>query len=196
MAIFERSDHPLHFVGWAPVKMRRYVLPGMVLASAACSSSRGIDLSPARWPAKDVERLLALGATSSRPHEEATAQTAMVVGTSGPLAVHAGVEALRAGSVVNMTAPSLPRTCAPVPSTSAPSPARGSPAGAAGTAPWGLTRHTVPGDAPPHSTCGYPVPVGLSMTNRQVPSAWRRTTSVPRAELEVCLPSGPVLVIV
>jgi len=60
----------------------------------------------------------------------------------------------------------------------------------------GLTRHTVPGDAPPRSTCGYAVPIGLSMTNRQVPSAWRRTTSVPRAELEVCLPSGPVLVIV
>ncbi len=64
------------------------------------------------------------------------------------------------------------------------------------TAPWGLTRHTVPSDAPPRSTCGYAVPVGLSMTNRHVPSAWRRTTSVPRAELEVGLPSAPVLVIV
>jgi hypothetical protein len=156
MAIFERSDHPLHFVGWAPVKMRRYVLPGMVLASAACSSSRGIDLSPARWPAKDVERLLALGATSSRPHEEATAQTAMVVGTSGPLAVHAGVEALRAGSVVNMTAPSLPRTCAPVPSTSAPSPARGSPTGAAGTESAAACRARLAPGAPPDTTRGRP----------------------------------------
>ena len=42
----------------------------------------------------------------------------------------------------------------------------------------------------------YAVPVGLSMMKRQVPSAWRRTTSVPRAELEACLPSGPVLVTV
>jgi hypothetical protein len=30
------------------------------------------------------------------------------------------------------------------------------------------------------------------MMKRQVPSAGRRTTSVPRAEVEVCLPSGSV----
>lgn len=62
-----------------------------------CSPGRTVDLSPARWPAGELETYLARTAELGRPKGLGEADSAMVTGTTGAVAVRAGREALRQG---------------------------------------------------------------------------------------------------
>jgi gamma-glutamyltranspeptidase/glutathione hydrolase len=67
--------------------------PGPVAAPAAPP----VDLSPDSWPAGDLEEFAALEEGFDTPKAAARGDEGMVVGTTGPLAVRSGVEALRQG---------------------------------------------------------------------------------------------------
>ena len=55
------------------------------------------NLSPTHWPKGDLEEYTALNKTADRPHPLAESQKAMIVGTTGALAIRAGLEALKQG---------------------------------------------------------------------------------------------------
>ncbi len=71
----------------------RALMPIVLLAT--CTPS--VDLSPANWPADELEQYWELTATGDRPHPLAEGEAGVVTGTSGALAVRAGLEALKQG---------------------------------------------------------------------------------------------------
>ena len=52
---------------------------------------------PHRWPKQDLQRYLALESAWAQPQPAVTASRGMIAATTGPLAIHAGLEALRHG---------------------------------------------------------------------------------------------------
>ena len=54
-------------------------------------------LLPGQWPKQELNHYLALENEWGRPQPEAVASKAMIAGTTGPLAIHAGFQALRQG---------------------------------------------------------------------------------------------------
>jgi gamma-glutamyltranspeptidase/glutathione hydrolase len=82
------------------MKRMKYLACGLslvVLLSHGCARSQPLTLSPADWPAGELERYAKLTDTWGRPKTVADAPTAMVTGTTGALATRAGLEALRRG---------------------------------------------------------------------------------------------------
>ncbi len=67
---------------------------GFLISTADTSE---VDLRPTAWPPGDLEHYSALQSTSQRDHPPAEGVKGMVVGTTGSLAIRAGVEALRQG---------------------------------------------------------------------------------------------------
>lgn len=66
-------------------------------ALALPASAQNVDLSPAKWPAGDLRKYTDLHLSTNRRHPLVTSEEGVVVGTTGALAVRAGVEALRQG---------------------------------------------------------------------------------------------------
>jgi len=60
-------------------------------------SPAGGTLSLENWPKGELEKYTALNKTADRPHPLAEGQKAMIVGTTGALAIRAGLEALKQG---------------------------------------------------------------------------------------------------
>ncbi len=65
--------------------------------TAGCQSRGTVDLSPAQWPVGELDRYLTLTSELGKPKGVVEADSAMVTGTTGALAVRAGREALRQG---------------------------------------------------------------------------------------------------
>ncbi|MEM7306983.1 MAG: gamma-glutamyltransferase [Planctomycetota bacterium] len=63
----------------------------------ACAATPQVDLSPARWPAGELERFAERDATFGGQNQLATSKRGVVTGTTGATAVRAGLEALRQG---------------------------------------------------------------------------------------------------
>ena len=76
-----------------------FVLSLFCLLSIGCSrkASDQNDLSPAKWAEGELEKYSSLNRTFDQPHQLATGNKGMVAGTSGALAVRAGLEALKQG---------------------------------------------------------------------------------------------------
>ena len=82
--------------------MHPRVLLGLAWATltAACVASTAapqVNLEPSAWPQGDLERYTELQRVFGADKTPATGRGGMVVGTTGALAVRAGVEALRQG---------------------------------------------------------------------------------------------------
>lgn len=71
--------------------------PFLAAALVTCAPAAQVDLSPALWPAGELERHTQLNERWGRPKTVVEAATAMVTGTTGALAIRAGVEALKQG---------------------------------------------------------------------------------------------------
>ncbi len=69
----------------------------LVLGALVAQTVLAVDLSPASWPEGDLEFYSELQRRAGHPKELAEGFDGMVVGTTGPLAVRAGLEALRQG---------------------------------------------------------------------------------------------------
>ena len=67
------------------------------LVSLPAEDSTRSRILPSRWPKEELKRYLALENEWGKPRPAAVASKAMITGTTGPLAVHAGFEALRQG---------------------------------------------------------------------------------------------------
>ena len=67
------------------------------LATLPAESGPRPRLLPGRWPKQELNRYLALENEWGQPQPEAVASKAMIAGTTGPLAIHAGFQALRHG---------------------------------------------------------------------------------------------------
>jgi gamma-glutamyltranspeptidase/glutathione hydrolase len=77
---------------------RAFLLVGTLTFALAATASAQVDLSPARWPAGEAERVMRAAASRALVEHP----TAMIAGTTNPLAVRAGREALqRGGSAVD-----------------------------------------------------------------------------------------------
>jgi gamma-glutamyltranspeptidase/glutathione hydrolase len=74
----------------------RLLIPSVLALAAACEGAGTPDLSPGRWPA-DLTATLWERNRGTSSAAEVTAARAMVAATSEPIAIHAGVEALRLG---------------------------------------------------------------------------------------------------
>jgi gamma-glutamyltranspeptidase/glutathione hydrolase len=70
---------------------------GAGLTAAPTTAAARVDLSPGVWPAGDLEEFAALEDGFGTLKAAARGDEGMVVGTTGPLAVRSGVEALRQG---------------------------------------------------------------------------------------------------
>src|SRR6185295_12752941 len=71
-----------------------------LIASSSCGApTRNVDLSPAKWPAGELAEYSGLESPSgpTAPRASARGQKGIVSGTSSPLAVRAGLEALKQG---------------------------------------------------------------------------------------------------
>ncbi len=71
--------------------------PVVALGILGCEGRPRPDLSPARWSAEVVRDLEERNRTYGQPYPEMEAPNGMVAATSEPLAIHAGVEALKQG---------------------------------------------------------------------------------------------------
>ena len=84
------------------MKRASATLAALVVAAATAMGATGVgvqdpvDLSPRAWPDGELERYWAISANSAG-HKEATGRRGIVAGTSGAVAVRAGLEALRQG---------------------------------------------------------------------------------------------------
>src|SRR4051812_14962431 len=72
-----------------------FLLAGGVVAGDA--PKRPADLSPARWPDEVRDKYVRLGRTYGADRALAVVGSAMIAGTTGPAAIHAGLETLRRG---------------------------------------------------------------------------------------------------
>jgi gamma-glutamyltranspeptidase/glutathione hydrolase len=81
---------------------RRWPRVAVVAFALGCGSPPAANLSPAAWPAGDLERYWALTAERGKPKGVVEGSRAMVTGTTGAFAIRAGREALRqSGSAVD-----------------------------------------------------------------------------------------------
>jgi len=77
--------------------LRSLVCAGLTAACVASTATPQIDLDPAAWPSGDLEFYGEQENGWGRQKPPARGRAGMVVGTTGPLAIRAGVEALRQG---------------------------------------------------------------------------------------------------
>ncbi len=63
----------------------------------AAPATRGVDLSPAAWPADELAEYLDRNATYGAPSRATSAGDALIASTSGALAIHCGLKAMMAG---------------------------------------------------------------------------------------------------
>ncbi len=80
-----------------PLAATAAIIAILVVACAARPTAPAVNLSPARWPAGDLEQYSRQELAWGQDKPPATGSAGMVVGTTGALAVRSGVEALRQG---------------------------------------------------------------------------------------------------
>ena len=82
-------------------RFRAALVVVVLTISASVEPARNVPndfkLSPASWPAGDLERYTKLARTIDRPHPLAEGSKGMVSGASNALAVRSGLEALKQG---------------------------------------------------------------------------------------------------
>ena len=79
------------------MRRRRMVTLGLILSCVLLRNARcaAPQVSPADWPVADREKYALLNLIYDLPRPRARAERVMIAGTSGPLAIHAGLVVLK-----------------------------------------------------------------------------------------------------